>query len=396
MIPTYSAYRDLFRGTAFPYAFVDLDLFDKNVAQVLARAPGARIRVASKSLRCPALIQRVLDSNPAYQGVMSYTGKETAYLCEQGFDDFLIGYPIWHADEVSAVCTWLAKGKRITCMVDCPEQVEHLDREAKEHGVTIPICIDVDMSSEFPGLYFGVRRSPVRTVDDALAIATTAAKSPNIHLHAVMGYEAQIAGLPDKIPNAALKNVVVKWLKSRSIAEIGARRGKIVEALKARGHAIDLVNGGGTGSIESTIKESWVTEVTVGSAFYAPGVFDHYEHFKHLPAVGFAIEVTRMPTKGVYTCAGGGYIASGEAGPAKQPKPYLPDGAKLIGHEGAGEVQTPVKYDGSETIGLGDPIFMRHAKAGEVCERFKSLLAISNGKVIDEYPTYRGDGQCFV
>ena len=106
----------------------------------------------------------------------------------------------------------------------------------------------------------------------------------------------------------------------------------------------------------------------MGSAFFSPGLFDYYQRFRHLPAAGFAIEITRKPAKSVYTCHGGGWVASGAAGVDKLPTPYLPDGARLTENEGAGEVQTPVIYTGTEQLELGDPIFMRHAKAGELCE----------------------------
>jgi D-serine deaminase-like pyridoxal phosphate-dependent protein len=68
----------------------------------------------------------------------------------------------------------------------------------------------------------------------------------------------------------------------------------------------------------------------------------------------------------------------------------------LIDQEGAGEVQTPVIYTGAEHLHLGDPVFLRHSKAGELCERFKSLLLVQGGKVTGEVLTYRGEGQCFV
>jgi D-serine deaminase-like pyridoxal phosphate-dependent protein len=98
----------------------------------------------------------------------------------------------------------------------------------------------------------------------------------------------------------------------------------------------------------------------------------------------------------LYTCLGGGYVASGSAGTEKLPRPYLPDGAALLPLEGAGEVQTPVRYRGPERLALGDPIFMRHSKAGELCEHFNTLLLVMAGRVVGEVPTYRGEGQVFL
>src|SRR5690606_4282332 len=146
---------------------------------------------------------------------------------------------------------------------------------------------------------------------------------------------------------------------------------------------------------QSTVQEELVTEITVGSGFYSPGLFDHYESFSLAPALAFSLPVMRIPEEDIITCLGGGYIASGEAGQMKVPIPYLPHGLELLKHEGAGEVQTPLKNKSQYSFEVGDSIIMRHAKAGEVCERFEKILLIKDNKRIGEVPTYRGDGKTF-
>ena len=126
-----------------------------------------------------------------------------------------------------------------------------------------------------------------------------------------MGYEAQIAGVGDADPSATLQNYLVKALKVLSKREVLSRRGAVVEGLRKAGFDLSVVNGGGTGSIDSTCAEAVVTEVTVGSGFYSPALFDYYSHFKFKPAAGYAIEIVRKPADGCFTCAGGGYVASG-------------------------------------------------------------------------------------
>jgi len=211
-----------------------------------------------------------------------------------------------------------------------------------------------------------------------------------------MGYEAQIAGVGDQVVGQTLKSALVRQLKSRSIREIVARRTELVELIASYGKPLRFVNGGGTGSMLTTRTEPLVTEITVGSGFYAPALFDSYRNFRYQPAAGFAIEIVRRPHASIYTCLGGGYIASGSAGPEKLPRPYLPAGTRLTTNEGAGEVQTPITYKGNIELNLGDPIFMRHSKAGELCERFTHLLLVSDGTVKGNVTTYRGDGQCFI
>jgi D-serine deaminase-like pyridoxal phosphate-dependent protein len=392
----YAYYRPLFRGRSMPLAFVDLDLLDENLGAIARRAGQKLLRLASKSIRCVTLLERLLARGARCRGVLCYDTDEAVHLSARGLDDLLVAYPTWDERRIRDVCEAVRAEKLITLMLDSPQHVRRLGSIARELQVTLPVCLDVDMSSTWPSLHFGVRRSPVAGVREVTDVLDQVEAEPHLRLDGVMGYEAQIAGLPDRIPGRRLRSLAVRALKARSVREVAERRAVVVEAIRARGHRLRFVNGGGTGSLETTSLEPCVTEVTAGSGFYAPGLFDGYRRFRHLPAAAFAIEITRQPCPGVYTCHGGGYVASGRAGREKLPSPYLPAGAELLPTEGAGEVQTPVAYRGPEPLGLGDPIFFRHAKAGELCEHFKSLLLVSGGAVVGEAATYRGEGLCFL
>jgi D-serine deaminase-like pyridoxal phosphate-dependent protein len=247
-----------------------------------------------------------------------------------------------------------------------------------------------------PGLHFGVLRSSIQTVEKAVSLLNIIQQNKFVQLDGLMGYEAQIAGLNDTVPGKFFMNAIISMLKRYSLKEIQQRRKVIVEALQRQGAVLRFINGGGTGSLEHTSKEELVTEVTAGSGFYCPGLFDYFSNFQHYPATGFAVEIIRKPKENIFTCAGGGYIASGKMGNDKLPKPFLPSGFSLIVNEGAGEVQTPIQYKGDENLQIGDPVFLRHAKAGELCERFDHLYLISNGKVVEKVNTYRGAQQCFL
>jgi D-serine deaminase-like pyridoxal phosphate-dependent protein len=41
-------------------------------------------------------------------------------------------------------------------------------------------------------------------------------------------------------------------------------------------------------------------------------------------------------------------------------------------------------------------VYFRHAKAGELCERFDRLYLVDGDQIVDEVPTYRGEGQTFL
>jgi D-serine deaminase-like pyridoxal phosphate-dependent protein len=394
----YAYYKAVFAGRAMPCAFLDLDLLDANVRAVLARTGGKRVRVASKSVRSVGVLRRLLAADPSIQGLMCFTAREASWLAAQGFDDLLIGYPCVHPDDLAAVARATAErpNARITLMVDSVAQVERAEAAAEGAGVRLPLCLDMDLALVLPGLHFGAWRSPLRTPDDARPLMERIVASPHVWLDGLMGYEAQIAGVGDSAPGQRLKNALVRQLKRRSVREVARRRAALVQFAEQCGARLRFVNGGGTGSIATTRQEPAVTEITVGSAFYSPSLFDYYRDFRYLPAAGFAIEIVRQPAPGIYTCLGGGYVASGGAGADKLPAPYLPAGARLDPLEAAGEVQTPIHYAGPERLGLGDPVFLRHSKAGELCERFTHLLLVQGGRVVEEITTYRGDGQCFL
>ena len=392
----YAYYREIFAGRAMPFAYLDLDLLAENIRQVLARAGEKRVRLASKSLRSVAVIRRILEADSRFQGIMCYTAREAAFLASQGFDDLLIGYPTWNDQHLVTIAQMTATGTTVTLMVDSIEHVERIERIAQRQGTQLSLCLEIDMSMNLPGLHFGVWRSPLRTAEQARPVLERIQGSPHVRLNGLMGYEAQIAGVGDKMPGQRVKNALIQQLKQRSIREVAQRRAALLDLIKGYGYELQLVNGGGTGSLHTTRLEAGITEITVGSGFYAPALFDNYRAFRYLPAAGYAIEIVRQPRPGIYTCLGGGYIASGATGQEKQPQPYLPAGTRLVPLEGAGEVQTPIRYTGAIPLHPGDPIFMRHSKAGELCEHFTHLLLVADGAIQDEVTTYRGDGQCFL
>jgi D-serine deaminase-like pyridoxal phosphate-dependent protein len=205
-----------------------------------------------------------------------------------------------------------------------------------------------------------------------------------------MAYEAQIAGVPDSSP-------AVRAMKAASGRDVQRVRAAVAQALREAGLAPEIFNGGGTGSLAACAREASLTEVTVGSVFLDSHLFDGYRGLGLEPAAFFALPVVRRPAARLVTCHGGGYIASGSAGRSRLPIPALPPGLSLLDLEGAGEVQTPLEL-GREAaeLALGDPVFFRHAKAGELAEHFEEYILIRGDRIEGRAPTYRGLGQCFL
>jgi D-serine deaminase-like pyridoxal phosphate-dependent protein len=390
------AYERACAGLDAPFALVDLDAMWQNAASMLARADGKPIRVASKSVRCRELLNRILARDPGFRGLMTFTLAETLWLRGQGFGDLLLAYPT--ADRASLRELARIDGDdRPIVMVDSVEQLEWIARSAPDPAAPLRLCVEFDTGYRLPGglATIGPKRSPIRTPEQAAALAREIDRRPQLELAGLMGYEGHIAGVGDRPLGKPLQGPAIRAMQRASAAEIAERRAAIVAAVKEV-VPVGLVNGGGTGSLHTTATEDAVTEVTAGSGFYASTLFDRYSAFEQAPAAMFALPVVRRPREDTVTLLGGGYIASGAAGKDRLPQPYLPAGLSLDGLEGAGEVQTPVKGAAARTLRVGDNVYLRHAKAGELCERFDTLHLFEGGELVDEVPTYRGEGHAFL
>lgn len=391
----WDGYERAFAEVEAPFALVDLDALWSNAAEMLERARGRPLRVASKSVRCRSLLEAIL-ARDGFQGLMTFTLPESLWLHSRGFDDLLLAYP--SADRAALRELGRLDGERPPIvMVDSAEGLDLIDSAAGPERRPIRVCIELDLSYWLAGgrMRVGVKRSPVRTPEQARALAAEIASRPGFELAGLMGYEAHIAGVGDRPLGSRAQGRAIRWLKRRSAPEIAERRAAVVAAVREVAE-LPLVNGGGTGSIHSTAAEDAVTEVTAGSGFFAPTLFDRYDDFRLRPAAMFALPVVRKPTPRVATLLGGGYLASGGAGADRLPEPHLPPGLRLDSREGAGEVQTPVLGDPAANLRIGDRVYLRHAKAGELCERFDSLYLVRCGEIVDHVPTYRGEGQTFL
>lgn len=370
-----------------------------NAAAMTRRAAGKPIRLASKSVRCRALIERVL-AMPGFRGVLAFTLPEALWLAAAGTsDDIVVAYPSTDRHALAALAGDPAAAAAVTVMVDCPEHLDLIEKAAA--GVASParVRVSMDIDAGFTALggrlRAGARRSPVRTPADAAGLAAAIVARPGLHLAGMMAYEAQIAGVGDNPPGRPFYAQAVRLMQRLSGTELARRRAAIVAAVREVA-PLEFVNGGGTGSVHRTTAEPAVTEIGAGSGLYHPRLFDGYRSFSGQPAALFALPVVRRPGPGVVTALGGGYLASGPGNASRLPVPHLPAGLRLDRDEGAGEVQTPLLGAAADGLRIGDRAWFRHAKAGELCERFTELHLIEGDTVTETVPTYRGEGQAFL
>ncbi|MGY1808197.1 amino acid deaminase/aldolase [Blastococcus sp. SYSU D00669] len=396
------ARRRLDRATADldpPFAVVDLDALDANAGDLSRRAGGKPVRVASKSVRSRAVLRRVL-ARPGYAGILAYALREALWLAggdDPVSGDVVVGYPTADRGALLRLAADERAAARVALMVDSVEHLDLVDSVVPAAGrPALRVCLDLDASWRTAGgrVHVGARRSPVHTPDDALAVARAVADRPGFALVGVMAYEAQIAGVGDAPAGRPLRGIAVRGMQQLSRRELAARRAAAVAAVRTVAD-LEFVNGGGTGSLERTSAEDAVTELAAGSGLYSPGLFDAYRAFRGRPAALFALPVTRRPAPGVVTVAGGGWIASGPVGGDRVPIPTHPRGLRLLPAEGAGEVQTPLRGAAADALRIGDRVWFRHAKAGELCEHVDELHLVSGDAVVDVVPTYRGEGKAF-
>jgi D-serine deaminase-like pyridoxal phosphate-dependent protein len=389
-------YDEAFAELDAPFAFVDLDAMWGNAEQMLARAGDKPIRVASKSLRCRPLQRQILNARGRFNGLMTFTLPETLWLAGLGFTNLLLAYPTTDRAalrELGELTAADPDGAPIV-MVD---SVEHLDLIEAATTRPVRLCLDLDAGYWRVGgrVKIGPKRSPLHTPEQARALAEEISRRPALRLVALMSYEGHIAGFGDKVAGKRVQNAAVGWMQRRSIVELRERRARAVELVEEVAD-LEIVNAGGTGDLQLVAQEPAVTEATAGSGFYAPTLFDSYSSFTLQPAAMFALPVSRRPDAETVTALGGGYLASGVGGKDRMPTPYLPTGLRLDPMEGTGEVQTPLYGDAARRLKVGDKVYFRHTKAGELCERFDRLHLVRGAQIVDTVPTYRGEGRTFL
>jgi D-serine deaminase-like pyridoxal phosphate-dependent protein len=395
-----------------PFGVISLPALAHNAHDLLDRAAGKPIRVASKSVRVRGVLDAVL-ALPGYAGVLAYTLSEANWLAvssngNPAIEDVVVGYPTAECAAILALAHTPELAARVTLMVDSVEQLDFIDAVvAPKKRLSIRVALELDASWKSALLgHTGVYRSPVHTVAQARALAEVIAARPGFQLVGMMAYEAQIAGLGNEpggvgrtlqqrtLQQRAL-GLAVRWLQKQSAAELSDRRAAAVAAVRQVAD-LEFVNGGGTGSLESTAAESAVTELAAGSGLFGPHLFDNYRHFTPAPAAAFALSVVRKPTPDRAVLLGGGWIASGPSGNDRLPRVVWPEGLEMLPREMAGEVQTPVR--GSAALGLrvGDRAWLRHTKAGELSEHLDHFVLVDGGSIVGSLPTYRGQGKAFL
>jgi D-serine deaminase-like pyridoxal phosphate-dependent protein len=383
-----------------PYGVISLPALAHNAFDMLRRANGTTIRVASKSVRVRGVLDAVL-ALPGYAGVLAYTLPEALWLAtgdeaHAGITDVVVGYPSVDRAAVRRLARDPLLASRVTLMVDSVDHLDYIDAVvAARDREKIRVCLELDASWRPRALgHLGTYRSPVFTPADARALAEKIAARPGFSLVGMMAYEGQVAGIGND-PRSIVRRTAVRWVQKNSVAELARRRGHAVAAVRQVAD-LEFVNGGGTGSLESTSAEHAVTEIAAGSGLIGPHLFDHYRHFTPAPAASFALPVVRKPSSQMATLLGGGWVASGPPGADRLPLVAWPEGMSMVVTEAAGEVQTPLTGAAAARLRIGDRVWLRHTKAGELSEHLTEFALVDGDRIVEMLPTYRGEGHAFL
>ncbi len=384
-------------GLDTPFAVVSNEALAHNVHDLLDRRTASggstTIRVASKSLRVRAVIEAV-EAMEGYHGVLAYTLPEALWLAET-ISDVVVGYPTVDRSALERLGRDEKLATRVTLMVDSIAQLDFVDSvisPAKRASIRVCLELDASWNSGLLG-HMGPWRSPLHSIDEARAFAAHIAGRAGFTLVGLMAYEGQIAGTVDRPEGRPVFGAVVRWMQKQSARELAERRALAVAAIREIAD-LEFVNGGGTGSIESTSAESSVTEIAAGSGLFGPHLFDHYGAFTPAPAAAFALSVVRKPTPDMATVLGGGWIASGPPAPDRLPIAVWPEGLTMVPREMAGEVQTP--FTKASGLAVGDRVWFRHTKSGELAEHINEVAIVEGGSIVDTLLTYRGEGKVWL
>nr|WP_246846657.1 alanine racemase [Humibacter ginsenosidimutans] len=383
-----------------PVAVIELDALRANAHDMLSRADGKPIRVASKSVRVRAVVEAAL-ALPGYHGVLAYSLDEALWLAQGDadhapIDDIVLGYPTANRAAIRRLATSPELASRVTLMVDSVAHLDLIDGVvAPGERESIRVALELDASWFGPAGRIGVFRSPVHTADEAGDLAAHIVGRKGFTLVGMMAYEAQIAGQGDAPRGRPAYAATVRWMQRNSRAELLERRAAAVA--RVRGMAqLEFVNGGGTGSLEFTGADPSVTEIGAGSGLLGGHLFDNYRGFTPAPAAAFALDVVRKADARTATILGGGWVASGPPAVDRLPRPVWPTGLRMAPREMAGEVQTPVSGPNAAGLRLGDRVWFRHTKSGELSEHVNEFVLVEGGEAVGTVPTYRGDGKAFL
>ena len=358
---------------------------------LLRRARGVPLRLASKSLRVRALQERALAAG--FVGTLCFTLPEALWLASNGWDDLVVAYP--------------------TVDRGALRELAHTVRARTDHGDgRLPRAPGRDRGRgrrPREGLHRRRRRLAARSYGDrreALAAARRrpcdksckrdrrAARARARRADGLRGADRRRRRRARRASRCCGSRCRSCRRCPRASSRAGARRSS---TRCARSRRCASSTAAGPGSIERTAAEPAVTEVAAGSGLYGPTLFDTYRAFKPRPAALFALPVVRKPSSKLATALGGGYPASGAAGRDRLPRPFLPAGLKLDAARGRGRGPDAARGQGRGRAAGRRPRVVPPRQGGRAVRALRRRAPDPRrASSSTPCPTYRGEGKTFL
>ena len=129
-----------------PLAIIDLAALRANAADLTRRASGKPVRLASKSVRCRAIIEQALGMD-GFRGILAYTLPEALWLARTGTsDDIVVAYPTANRTALAELAGDPVLAAAITVMIDSPAHLDMIEKAAAGLAQPHPVrvCLDID------------------------------------------------------------------------------------------------------------------------------------------------------------------------------------------------------------------------------------------------------------
>jgi D-serine deaminase-like pyridoxal phosphate-dependent protein len=275
-----------------PFLAVDLDVFERNVRECMARLPGVRVRPHLKTAKSPPVARLLLDAGA--QGICVAKLSEAEVMLAAGIDDVLITTELAGSVKARRLAA-LAERRpeaRVRVVVDSWEGAQALDAAL---GHPIETLIEVNVAQDRCGV----------APEDALQLADRVRGLDNLRLVGVQGYEGNLQHVRDETERRALCDAAMGRMRTA------------VDSLRGGGHMVEVVTTGGTGTAEFCAAHDFVTEVQPGSFAFMDADYLDTGGVPYAPALAAHATVISRPTPDRAVVDAGLKTLSNDSGPAR-------------------------------------------------------------------------------
>lgn len=229
-----------------PALILDLDAFERNLDRMAGaiQGHGVRLRPHAKSHKCPEIALRQIARGAI--GICCQKVSEAAVFVQAGVRDILITNQVVGAAKIRRVVE-LASIARIGVLVDHPSQVHALAAAAQAGNTALDVYIEIDVGSHRCGVGSGA---------DAMRLAELVAACAPLRFAGLHCYHGSAQHLREPAQRAA------------AIARAAETAGSAKQLIEAKGLAVDIVTGAGTGTFVHERDSKIYNELQPGSYIF--------------------------------------------------------------------------------------------------------------------------------